>query len=173
MTRAIYFTILITFLFSSAIAQSAAGSKFIGYKYESPDVGKKLPNGFTHNGGGLIGDIDADPVYGVSVLEKGKTKMFWLEVSTARNNNGGVTTWEVKDVLEFSSLGPKDFVLEFSDPTFECKRGGTGLEHVVGVGAFNRKSGVFVPRKLWLPNAKTAKFESVPVRNVRCLYSEP
>lgn len=171
MKRVNFIAILITFLLSSAIAQSTAGSKYIGYKYESPDVGEMLPNGIKHRGGGLIGDIDADPVYGVSVLEKGKTKMFWLEISTNRKADGGVMAWQVKDVLEFSGLGSKDFVLEFSDPTFECKRGKANVGSLIGIGTFNK--GIFTPRKLWRPNAKTAKFESVPIRNIRCFYAEP
>ncbi len=164
--------VIVSFL-TSAGAQTSTGSRYIGYKYQSPEVGELLPNGLKHNGGGLIGDIDADPVYGVSVLEKGKTKMFWLEISTTRNADGGVTSWQVKDVLEFSGTGPNDFVLEFSEPTFECKRGKAIVGNLVGIGVFNRKAGIFTPRKLWQPNAKTAKFEPVSVKSIRCYYSEP
>lgn len=160
--------LLSIFIFSSALAQTAP--KYIGYKYVVPETGKPLRNGIKHMGGGLIGDIDADPVHGVSVLEKGGTKMFWLEISTARNDDGGVTAWQVKDALEFSG---SEFVLEFSDPSFECRKGKANVGNLVGVGTFNKKAGVFTPRKLWQPNAKTAKFESVPVKNIRCYYSEP
>lgn len=166
--------ITVLFVISSSFAQSPTGAKYIGHKYEVPDHGGKLPNGFTHNGGGLIGDIEADPLYGVSILGKGREKMFWLEVSTARGDRGGVTAWEVKDVLEFSNLRASDFVMEFSDPGFECRKGKTTIaETLIGIGTFNRKRGIFTPRKLWRPNAKTAKFERYAATNIRCFYSEP
>ena len=175
MRRINYIAILIavTFPFSSSIAQSPGGSKYVGYKYEAPRVGEKLSNGFEHYGGGLIGDIDADRVYGVSVLKNGKAIMFWLEVSIARNENGGVTKWEVLDSLEFSNLRSFDYVMEFSEPAFQCKRGKKIIENLVGIGKFSVKRGIFTPHKLWSPNAKTAKFESVSVKNIRCIYSEP
>lgn len=174
MGRTRYIALLIVILLSnsSASTQSSDGSKYIGYKYRAPTVGEKLPNGFEHHGGGLIGDSFADPVYGISILKKGKTTMFWLEVSTARQARGGVTEWEVKDSLEFSNLRPTDYVLEIS-PAFECKRGKTTIENLIGLGMFNERRAVFTPRKLWFPNAKTAKFETVSVRNVKCFYNEP
>lgn len=157
----------------SADAQTAKVSQYVGYRYEAPEILGKLQNGFTHRGGGLIGDVNADPVLGVSTLEKGRTLMFWLELSTARDEKGGVTAWEVKDVLEFPNVATADRVLEFSDPSFECTRGRKVEAELIGIGRFDRRRGIFTPRKLWRPNARTAKFEPVPVQNVRCIYSEP
>ena len=161
-------------LLASAFTQSPEGSKYIGYKYEVPEIDEKLVDGFTYHGGGLIGDIEADPLYGVSILGKGREKMFWLEVSTARGNRGGVTAWEVKDVLQFTNLRAGDFVMEFAEPAFECRKGKTVISgDLIGIGTFNRKRGIFTPRKLWRPNAKTAKFEPFAITNVRCIYFEP
>lgn len=177
MKKAIIFVATITatlVLLASAFTQSPAGSKYIGYKYAVPELGGKLPNGFTYHGGGLIGDIDAKQVYGVSILSKGKAKMFWLEISTARDDRGGVTEWEVKDVLEFSGLRSSDFVMEFAEPAFECRKGKTVISgDLIGIGIFNRKRGIFTPRKLWRPDAETAKFEALSAKNVSCIYSEP
>lgn len=158
---------------SPVFAQATSTSDFIGYRYESPEIGTKLPNGFIHRGGGLFGDINAERVYGVSTLEKGKTLMFWLEISLSRDRSGGVTAWEVKDALSFSEFRQGDRVLEFNDPSFECLRGGKVLADLVGIGRFDKKRGTFTPRKLWRPNAGTARFEPVTTRNVRCIYSEP
>ncbi|MGD9588688.1 MAG: hypothetical protein AB7Q37_03590 [Pyrinomonadaceae bacterium] len=165
--------ILAAALAYSADAQTPKASEYIGYRYQVPEILGKLQNGFTHRGGGLIGDINADPVLGVSTLEKGRTMMFWLEVSIARDENGGVTAWEVKDVLEFPNVAAADRVLEFSDPSFECTRGRRVESELIGIGRLDRRRGIFTPRKLWRPNARTAKFETVSVQNVRCLYSEP
>lgn len=157
----------------SADAQTPKASEYIGYRYEAPEILGKLENGFTHRGGGLIGDINADPVLGVSTLEKGRTLMFWLEISTARDEKGGVTAWEVKDVLEFRNVAETDRVLELFDPGFECKRAGRIVSDLIGIGKFDRRRGILTPRSLWRPNPKSARFERVSMANVRCQYFEP
>ncbi len=165
--------LLLLILSVSLVGAQTSGAKYIGLRYVDPGVGKMLPNGFEHQGGGLIGDINADQVYGVSMLTKGKAKMFWLQISTDRSEDGGVNAWEVKDVLEFSGLRSTDYVMEFGNPGFECSKNKTILESLIGIGVLNTSRGVFTPRKLWRPNSKTAKFESVSTRNIRCIYSEP
>ena len=165
--------IAVLMLVDLSIAQAAGTpSKYIGYKYKGVPPSTVLPNGVKHFGGGLIGDIQADPVYGVSQVEIGKTKMFWLEVSTGQDATG-VTGWEVKDVLEFPSLAKSDYIFFYGDPAIDCKRSSELIENLVGVGRISRKKALFTPTKLWIANLTTLKFESTPVAGVRCDYSEP
>ena len=151
---------------------SATGSKYVGYKYKGVTPESTLPNGVKHFGGGLIGDIDADPVYGISQVALRNTKMLWLEVSTGRDASG-ITGWLVKDVLSFPALTKSDYLFFAGDPAAECKRAGQTIEELVGVGKISRKLGIFTPSKLWVPNLKTEKFEPVKVAGVTCTYSEP
>lgn len=156
-----------------SLAQSAApASTYVGYKYKGVRPETILSNGVKHLGGGLIGDIEADPVYGISQVELGKTKMLWLEVSTGRDDSG-ITGWEVKDVLKFASLSKSDYLFFAGDPAIDCTRNSEMIDNVVGVGRINRKKGIFTPTNLWIANLTTAKFESTPLGGVRCEYSEP
>jgi hypothetical protein len=170
--KLISLTIAILGFASCALAQAApAPSKYIGYKYKGVTPSSTLPNGVKHFGGGLIGDIEADPVYGISSVSMGKTNMLWLEVSTGRDDSG-VTGWEVKDVLEFTS-SKSDYIFFAGDPAIDCKRNSEMIENIVGVGRINRKKETFLPTKLWIANTTTEKFESTPVAGVTCVYSEP
>ena len=167
--------LVVTFLAlaNTTIAQqSGAPSEYIGYKYRGVRPGITLPNGVRHLGGSLVGDIEADPVYGVSQLLAGKIRLLWLEVSTGRDDSG-VTGWEVKDVIEFPSQPKSEYIFFAGDPAIDCKRDSEMIENLVGVGRINRKKGTFTPTKLWLANLTTAKFESTPVAGVTCVYSEP
>ncbi len=65
--------------------QTSGRAKYIGFEYEGVTPAASLPNGLKHMGGALLGDIEADPVYGISQVEKGRIKMLWLESSTGRN----------------------------------------------------------------------------------------
>ena len=160
-------------LIDLSLAQAAGPpSKYVGFKYKGVRPDTVLPNGVKHFGGGLIGDIEADPVYGISQVALGKTKMLWLELSTGRDDSG-VTGWEVKDVIEFTSPSKSDYIFFYGDPAIDCKRSSELIDNLVGVGRVNRKKGVFKPTKLWIANLSTAKFESTPVTGVTCDYSEP
>jgi hypothetical protein len=150
----------------------ASRSTYVGYEYKGVAPETTLPNGVRHFGGGLIGDIDADPVYGISQVASGTTKMLWLEASTGRDASG-VTGWKVKDVLSFTSLAKSDYVFFAEDPSIECKRKSEPIENLVGVGRIFQARGVFRPSKLWVANIKNEKFESISLANVVCSYSEP
>ena len=152
--------------------QQNEAAKYIGYKYAGVLPGVAMPNGVKHLGGGLIGDIDADPVYGISQLEKGRTKMLWLEASTGKNETG-VTGWEVKDVLAFPAMKAADYLFFYGDPAISCTRDGRDIPNLVGVGQIIRKRAQFRPSKFWIANLTTKKFEAVPVAGVKCEYSEP
>jgi hypothetical protein len=171
--KLVTFTIAVLVFVSCSLAQAAGTpSKYIGYKYKGVTPSSILPNGVKHFGGSLIGDIEADPVYGISSVSIGKTNMFWLEVSTGRDDSG-VTGWEVKDVIEFATLSKSDYIFFAGDPAIDCKRNSEVMENLVGVGKIVRKKGIFIPAKLWIANIETAKFESTPVAGVTCVYSEP
>ena len=154
------------------LSQTAERDKHIGYEYVGVNPGKLLPNGFKHLGGGLIGDYNADPVYGISQLEKGKTKMLWLEVSTGQNSTG-VTGWLVKDALVFPRFPATDYLFLIGDPAIICQRFGKEIPNLVGVGKIVRQAGVFKPSKLWIADLKTENFKPESITGVKCVYSEP
>ncbi len=145
---------------------------YVNYKYKGVNPESRLPNGVKHFGGALIGNIDADPVYGISTVAKGKTNMLWLEVSTGHNSTG-VTGWKVRDVLAFPGMTKSDYLFFSNDPAIACRRQGRDVPDLVGVGKINRRRGIFRPTKLWVADVKTEKFKSIPIAGVKCVYSEP
>jgi hypothetical protein len=147
-------------------------SAYINYEYKGVLPSATLPNGVKHFGGGLIGEIAADPVHGISQVAKGRTKMLWLEVSTGKNASG-VTGWRVKDVLAFPALTKSDYLFFAGDPAILCSRKGSAVVNLVGVGRINRRQGSFQPSKLWVANLRTEKFEPMSLTGVKCEYSEP
>ena len=155
-----------------AFAQTAKRSPYIGYKYHGVVPSSTLPNGVKHFGGGLIGDFKADPVYGLSQVQKGKTKMLWLEVSTGQDATG-VTGWKVLDVLSFPSLLRSDYLFFYGDPAAECTRSGKDIPNLVGVGKIMRKQGIFRPSRLWVADLATKKLKSISLSGIKCEYSEP
>jgi len=155
-----------------AYTQTSERAKYINYKYKGVAPESTLPNGVKHLGGGLIGDIDADPVQGISQVQKGKTRMLWLEVSTGRGENG-ITGWEVKDVLTFPLFAKGDHLFFPDDPLIECTRAGKGIPNLVGIGRIIPRQDLFKPTKLWVVNQRTQRFEPVAISGIKCLYSEP
>jgi len=148
-------------------------SSYIGYKYKGVLPGKMLPNGVKHFGGGLIGDVYANPVYGISEVAHGKTKMFWLEASTGQDA-AGITGWQVKDVLTFPVLAKTDYLLFALDPSIECTRNNAQVtDDLVAIGRIYRRKGAFIPTKAWIANLVTAKFDKIPTAGLKCTYSEP
>ena len=147
-------------------------SRYINYEYQSVLPGKTLPNGVKHLGGGLIGDFQANPVYGISQVQRGKIKMLWFEVSTGQDAKG-VTGWRVLDALGFSTLARTRYVFFYGDPAIHCTRKGKDIANLVGDGRIVRARGVFVPSNLWIANLKTKRFERTAVAGVKCEYSEP
>lgn len=151
---------------------SGPGAKYVNYEYSGIPPGSLLPNGVKHLGGGLIGDIDADPVYGISQVSAGTTKMLWLEASTGRDVKG-VTGWKVLDVLAFRNAGKNDHIFFYGDPAIQCTRKGKDVPNLVGVGRIFRSQGTFKPAKLWTADIKTRRFVSVTAVGLKCIYSEP
>ena len=174
MRSTILFVIVLCLVPLASLAQTkpATTSKYVGYKYKGVTPESTLPNGVKHFGGSLIGNIDADPVYGISSVAAGNTKMLWLEVSTGRDTSG-VTGWLVKDVLSFPALAKSDYLFFAGDPAIECKRAGKPIAELVGTGKIFRNLGLFKPSKLWIPNLKTERFDPIKVAGITCIYSEP
>ncbi len=162
----------VVFLPVFSYGQTSSRAKYIGYEYEGVMPAASLPNGLKHMGGALLGDIEADPVYGISQVEKGRTKMLWLESSTGRNA-GGIAGWKVADVLSFPALAQTDYMFFTGDPGIYCRRNGKHIENLVGVGRIVRRQGVFRPSKLWTADLTTKKFDPVKLSGVKCEYSEP
>ena len=157
---------------SLALAQAGAGSRYINYEYAGVTPSATLPNGVKHLGGGMIGDFEADPVYGISQLEKGRLKMLWLEVSTGQNERG-VTGWKVLDVLSFPSPRATDHIFFYGDPAIDCRRNGAEIPNLVGVGRIMRRQETFKPSKLWAADLIARKFKPVSLAGVKCIYSVP
>ena len=164
--------IFVTLLVFQSTLLAQTRSPYVGYEYKGVLPNKTLPNGVKHLGGSMIGDINADPVYGISQVQKGTTKMLWLEESTGQDATG-VTGWKVLDVLSFSMLARSRYVFLTGDPAIGCQRGNKDIENLVGEGRIIRARGQFIPSNLWTANLKTKKFERVSIAGVRCVYSEP
>ena len=162
--------VLVTAGFSSA--QTPRRSPYLGYKYKAVLPGKTLPNGVTEIGGSLIGDINADPVHEIASVQKRKTRMLWLNVSTGQDS-GGVTGWKVLDVISFPALVKTDYLFFTGDPAIGCTRSGKEIPNLVGVGKILRKRAIFQPSKLWVADLKTKKFKSISTSGIKCGYSEP
>ena len=151
---------------------SDAGAKYVNYEYAGVTLDTTLPNGVKHFGGGLIGDIEADPVFGISQVSAGRTKMLWLEASTGRDAKG-VTGWKVLDVLAFPNAAKNDYIFFYGDPSIQCTRNGKDVPNVVGIGRIYASRGTFVPAKLWTADIKARRFVSTASVGLKCVYSEP
>ena len=167
-------TILFVILLPLTIlAQPKTGAaKYIGYEYKGVLPDSTLPNGIKSLGGGMIGDINADPVYEIAQMKKGTESMLWFSVSTGQDSTG-VTGWKVLDVLSFPALRRSDYLFFYGDPGIGCRRGGKDIPNLVGVGTIIRRQGSFKPSLLWAANLTTKKFEPVRIAGVKCQYSEP
>lgn len=162
----------VLFVSSLALGQESDRTRYLNYEYKGVNPSSTLPNGVKHMGGGLIGDYDADPVYGISQVEKGKTKMLWLERSTGKDATG-VTGWKVLDVLSFRALGPANYIFFIGDPAISCSRNGKEIPNLVGIGRIVRREGIFKPSNLWTADLITKKFKPTDGSGVKCAYSEP
>ncbi|HMQ04434.1 MAG TPA: hypothetical protein PKD26_11000 [Pyrinomonadaceae bacterium] len=176
MRSTIYITLVIalfpTFVCAQKTTVAHPGAQFINFIYEGVIPPNRLPNGVKHLGGGLIGDVNADPVYGISQTEKGTLKMFWLEVSIGLNAKG-VTEWQVLDVLSFQNVPKGDYLFFAGDPSIMCTRNSAEIPDLVGRGRIIRNKGSFVPSKLWVADISKKKFVSLAMDGVKCEYSEP
>ena len=153
-------------------AQADPGARYINYKYKGVPPPSMLPNGVKHLGGGLIGDINANPVYGIAQTERGTLKMFWLEVSTGQDAKG-VTGWQVLDVLSFSAVPKTDYLFFAGDPSINCTKNSGEIPNLVGRGRIVRSKGSFIPTKLWVADIAKRKFIPFAITGVKCEYSEP
>jgi hypothetical protein len=174
--RSIFFIalLIISPVIASAQRRSDPGpaEAYINYKYKGVLPGRTLPNGVKHTGGSMVGDIEADPAYGISSVSRGKTQMLWLEESTGKDSQG-ITGWRVLDVLAFPALAKTDYLFVPGDPSVECTKAGKEIPNLVGVGRLIRRQDTFRPSKLWVADLKTKKFRAFPLTGVKCVYSEP
>ncbi len=162
----------ILFIGSLADAQTNDRTRYLGYEYAGVLPDSTLPNGVKHFGGGLIGDIEADPVNGISQVQRGRTKMLWLEESTGKDATG-VTGWRVRDVLSFPTIPKADYLFFVGDPAIDCKRRGNPIPNLVGVGRIMQRQGIFRPSRLWTADLDKVRFKPLALTGVKCTYSEP
>ena len=170
MRAAISFIFITLLLVVSASAQ--ANAKYIGFEYKGVVPDTVMANGVKHLGGALISYHRVHPVYGISQVSKGKTRMLWLEVSTGQNEKG-VTGWRVLDVLSFPALTSTQHLLISFDPAVECLRGGQPVDRLVAIGTINRQRGVYTSQRAWIADIEKKKFTPASTRGLRCTYSEP
>lgn len=163
---------IFTFLMFAAYAHGQAAASYVGYEYKGVVPETILGNGVRHLGGALISDFKEDPVYGISQVSKGKTRMLWLEVSTGQNEKG-VIGWRVLDVLSFPAWTGTQHLLIAFDPAVECLRNGKAVEGLVSVGTIDRRRGIYTPRRAWIADIAEKKFTPASTRGIRCNYYEP
>ena len=164
-------TIFVSLVFAT-LAQGQMPASYVGYEYKGVVPDTKLPNGVKHQGGGLISDHNIDPVYGISQVSKGKTRMLWLEVSTGQNEKG-ITGWRVLDVISLPALTRSQHILFPPDPAVECLRNGKAVPHLVALGRVDRRRGIFLQQRVWTADLMKMKFQPASIRGLRCTYSEP
>lgn len=153
--------------------QTADGkSQYVGYKYKGVNPDTVLPNGVKHLGGGLISDFNVEPVYGISNVTRGRTQMLWLEISTG-SDAGGITGWQVKDVLTLPAMSKNQSFHYPTDPAVSCQRNKQEAGNLIVFGEILSKQGRFNVRRAWLANTKNEKFEEVPAKGIQCEYSAP
>jgi hypothetical protein len=131
-------------------------------------MGEPLPNGVKDLGGGMIIKGNKITSYGIGRFSKGKNQMLWLEFATGENEKG-VTSWEVKDVLVFPNF-TKNQELLFVQST--CTINGKNDESLVVFADFVQKR-KYVVRKAWRTNLKNEKFVSISTKAIKCDYDEP
>jgi hypothetical protein len=168
----LHILILFAAILLPATSFAQASRSYVNYRYAGVVPGKTLPNGVKHLGGGMIGDFEAETVYGVSQVQRGRTKMLWLEASTGKDS-GGITGWRVLDVLSFPGLTRADHLLFADDPAVLCRRSGKDIPNLVGVGRINMRRGTFTPSRLWVADLKSLKFVPLKLRGISCIFSAP
>ncbi len=156
-------------LFVAPSFVSAQKSKYVGYKHKPVLMGKTLPNGIKDLGGGMIIKGNKITSYGIGRFSKGKTQMLWLELATGENEKG-VTSWEVKDVLIFPNFTKDQELLFTSDES--CTINGKNDENLVVFADFLQQKR-YVVRKAWRTNLKIEKFKSISTKGIKCEYYEP
>ena len=155
------------------LSAAAAPAQYVGYEYKGVTPDSVLPNGVKHLGGSLISDINADPVYGISQVSRGRTRMLWLEVSTGQNEKG-VTGWRVLDVISFPRLAAAQHMhISPFDAAVECVRDGLPVIRLVSLGTLNSRKATFTPQRAWIADIAKKKFTPASIRGLRCTYSEP
>ena len=160
-------------IFLLVLCAASASAQYVGYEYKGVVPETVLPNGVKHLGGSLISGINADPMYGISQVSKGRTQMLWLEVSTGQNEKG-VTGWRVLDVISFPRLtGSQHMHISPYDPAVECLRDGLPVVRLVALGTLNSRNATFAARRAWIADIAKKKFIPAPTRGLRCTYSEP
>ena len=153
-------------LFSlSAFAAPEKKSEFVGYKHKGVLYGETLPNGVKDLGGGLLSNEN----YGVSRFQKGRKFMLWLEKITDRDKKG-VPSWEVRDVLTFDNLR-KNQAFSFSYSS-TCRQNGKVNLDLIVMTEHSAQKKTFKVIRAWRANVKTAKFEKISDKGIKCAYLE-
>jgi hypothetical protein len=130
-----------------------------------------LPNGVKNLGGGLVGDFEAKPVWGIADVSKGKARMLWLEKASAEDDSG-VTEWEVADVLSFPNI-PTDQELLIASGPGECAENGKATEDMAVHVQFLKKQKAYKTLKAWRADIRAGRFVPIDAKNVKCSYDEP
>lgn len=160
------FFLLLAFFIFPAIA-SAQTTDLIGYEHQGVVFGAKLPNGAKDQGGGLLSDEE----HGVTRFVTKKHFMLWLERIVERDEETGVPTWQVKDVLTFPPLKKnQEFLLYYGS---NCTRGGEEEIDMIVSAQFLPRTKTYKVNQAWLANVVTEQFEKISTKGIKCRYIKP
>jgi hypothetical protein len=159
--------LLLFLLIPGAVVGQTAG--YIGYKYKAVLPDSVLPNGVKSLGGALVGDINAQPLWDISIMTKGKDRMLWLE-RAVKQGAKGVEEWEVVDVLMFPNF-PRGDELIFG--TGDCTKSKKPDGDLVVQARLNSSTFTYKTIKAWRTNPKLGKFVPEDASLVKCKYDAP
>lgn len=164
----LFFVALLSFPCLSQIPRPQnEGFKYVGLKYSgSNDV---LIDGFREIGGGLITNVDANPLYSISHLKNDFKQMLLLNIGLGSDETN-IPRWQVKDVLLFQSL-KKNQSLLFGP--FNCQRRKKYDEKLVVLAEFIQRQKIYKIHQAWRVNTKTESFQKIPITGITCFYEEP
>jgi hypothetical protein len=144
---------------SPAETPIAPNQSLIGLRYQS----SSLPDGVNLQGGWLIGQLSAPPIYAVSVVTQGTQPMLWFEQVVAANASG--VTSEVLDVISLPNLSDSE---ELVGTGGECQQNGVTDPEVIAIAHYTETEFLTEISQAWRTNRSTGKFETVSPVEVRC-----
>jgi hypothetical protein len=160
---------LFLLMFISAMVIAAQTQSYVGYRYKPVLAERTLPNGVKSLGGGIVSDLNKKPLWGISEMSKGGTRMLWLE-RAASEDARGVNEWEVMDVISVPNFPTG---IEFIFGTGSCRENGKENEALVVQAAFNARRLTYRTIKAWHADIGSGRFLPIDAAAVKCEYDAP
>jgi hypothetical protein len=156
-------------IFLSALMIAGQTQSYVGYRYKPVLAERTLPNGVKSLGGGIVGDVNKKPLWGIAEMNKGRTRMLWLERAVSEDAHG-VNEWEVMDVVSVRNFPAG---IEFIFGTGNCKENGKDNDALVVQAAFNARRLTYKTIKAWHADIVSARFVPIDAADVKCEYDAP